>query len=98
MSVLKHFYHILCAFKNFKDIDTNTSLVYLRKSSLSQSISNDMCDDALMCFQLLLVYVLISNNHCNFLAKSKNSKSNDIIHILSVKKRKEKVAFVSINK
>ena len=57
-----------------------------------------MCDDALMCFLFLLVYALISNNHCKFLTNSKNSKSNDIIHIFIVKKRKEKVAFVSINR
>ena len=57
-----------------------------------------MCDDALMWFLFLLVYVLISNNHCKFLTKSKNSKSNDIIHILIVNKRKEKVTFVSINR
>ena len=56
-----------------------------------------MHDDALMQFILLLVYVLISKNHCNFLTNSKNSKSNDIIHILIVNKRKEKVAVVSIN-
>ena len=57
-----------------------------------------MRDDALMCFLFLLVYVLISNNDCKFLTNSKNYKSNDIINILSVNKRKEKVAFVSINK
>ena len=57
-----------------------------------------MCDDALMCFLFLLVYVLIFNNDCKFLTNSKNSKSTDIIHILIVNKRKEKVAFVSINR
>ena len=57
-----------------------------------------MRDDALMCFLFLLVYVLISNSHCKFLTNSKNSKSNDIIHILIVNKRKEKAAFVSINR
>ena len=98
MRVIKQSYHILHAFKNFKDIDTNTSLVYLRKSSLSQSISNDMHDDASMFFIFLLVYVLISNNHYKFLTNSKNSKSNDIIHILIVEKRTEKVAFVSIKR
>ena len=36
-----------------------------------------MCDDALMCFLFLLLYVLIFNNDCMFLTNSKNSKSND---------------------
>ena len=56
-----------------------------------------MSDDELMCFLFLLVYALISNNHYKFLTNIKNSKSNDIINILIVNKRKEKVAFVSIN-
>ena len=57
-----------------------------------------MCDDALMCFLFLLVYVLISNNTCKFLNNSIFLKSNDIIHILIVNKRKEKSVFVSINR
>ena len=57
-----------------------------------------MCDDALMCFLFLLMYVLIYNNHCKFLTIYKNSKSNDIIHIFIINERKEKVAFVSINR
>ena len=57
-----------------------------------------MRDDALMCFVLLLVCVLISNNHCKFLTNYKNSKSNDIIHISIVNRKKEKVDFVSINR
>ena len=56
-----------------------------------------MCDDALMLFLFLLVYVIISNNHCKFLTKSKNYKSNDIIHILIVNKRNEK-SDILINK
>ena len=57
-----------------------------------------MRDDALMCFVFLLVYVLISNNHCKFQTNTKNYKSNEIIHILIFNKRKENVAFVSINR
>ena len=57
-----------------------------------------MHDDALMYFLFLLVYVLISNNHFKFLTNSKNYKSNDIINIFIANKRKEKVAFVSINR
>ena len=57
-----------------------------------------MHDDALLWFPFLLVCVLISKEHCKFLTNSKNSKSSDIIHILIVTKRKEKVAFVSINR
>ena len=57
-----------------------------------------MHDYALMCFLFLLMYVLISNNHCKFLTNSKKSKSNDTIHILIANKREEKMAFVSINK
>ena len=76
-------------------MDTNTSSVYMRKLVFS---CNDMLDDELMLFLFFLVYVCISNNHCKFLTNSKNSKSNDIIHILIVNKRKGKVAFVSINR
>ena len=79
-------------------MDTNTSLVYLRKNRLNESSYNDMHDDALMLFLFLLRYVLISNNHCKFLTNSKNSKSNGIIHILIDNKRKEKVAFISKNR
>jgi len=57
-----------------------------------------MCDDALMWFLFLLVYVLISNNHCKFLTNSKNSKLNDIIHISLSTKERKKWHFVSINK
>ena len=57
-----------------------------------------MCDDAIMFFLFLLMYVIIYNNHCKFLTNSKTSKSNDIIHILIVNKRKEKMAFVSIKR
>ena len=57
-----------------------------------------MSDEALICFLFLLVYGVISNNHCKFLRNSKNSKPNDIIHILIVNKRSEIVAFESISR
>ena len=57
-----------------------------------------MCDDALMWFLFLLVYVLISNNHCKFINNSKKYKPNDIIPFLIAKKINEKVVFVYINK
>ena len=57
-----------------------------------------MRDNALMLFIFLLVYVLISNNLCKFVTNYKNYKPNDIIHILIVNKRKEKVTFISINR
>ena len=72
MREIKQFYHSLHAFKNFKDMDTNSCSVYLKKTSLKQSNSNDMCDYALMFFLFLLVYVLISNNCCKFLTNSKH--------------------------